>query len=164
MKKRVKLTEDVLRAIIRESLQTARDKVIKNLDNTSPKDTIKQISKFGILDDSSYVPQRKSELLRNDRIPKREISPEEEENARKHLSLNEAENGGWVVDDSEAQEAYNFAVDRMGKETVDTAIIRALSDKHLAEILAYIFRMYDFREWDEYKEGIGSEDGEDYIN
>ena len=85
-KKKVKLTEDVLRAIIRESLQeVARDEVIKKLNNTSREDTINQISKLGLLDDSPYVPQRKSELLRIDRNPKREISPEEEENARKHL-------------------------------------------------------------------------------
>lgn len=65
-------------------------------------------------------------------------------------SLKEAENNGWVVEDDDAWEAYEFACDRMGKETVDNAIIRALSYKQLAECLAYIFRMYDFEEWNEY--------------
>lgn len=65
-------------------------------------------------------------------------------------SLKEAENNGWVVEDDDAWEAYEFACDRMGKETVDNAIIRALSYKQLAECLAYIFRMYDFDEWHEF--------------
>ena len=61
----------------------------------------------------------------------------------------EAENGGWVVDSSEAQEAYDMAVEYMGKETINDAIIRCLTSDQLAECLAYIFRMYDFREWSE---------------
>lgn len=69
----------------------------------------------------------------------------------------EATNGGWSVDDSEAEEAYNFAVDKLGKETIDTAIIRAMSNHVLAEILAYVFRMYDFREWEEYQAQKGEE-------
>lgn len=64
----------------------------------------------------------------------------------------EAVNGGWVVDDNEARKAYEFAANTLGKETIDTAIIRAMPDNTLAEILAYIFRMYDFREWEEYKQ------------
>ena len=61
--------------------------------------------------------------------------------------LNEAENGGWVVEASEAQEAYNLAVQEMGEETINAAIVRSLGDETLAECLAYIFRQYDFREW-----------------
>lgn len=61
--------------------------------------------------------------------------------------LREAENYGWVVETSEAQEAYDMAVEYMGKETVDDAIIRCLGAEKLAECLAYIFRAYDFREW-----------------
>lgn len=64
----------------------------------------------------------------------------------------EAVNGGWVVDDNEAREAYEFAANTLGKETIDSAIIRAIPDNTLAEILAYIFRMYDFREWESYKQ------------
>lgn len=62
-------------------------------------------------------------------------------------ALNEGESGGWVVDPSEAEEAYNMAVEHMGKETIDSAIIRAMSSEALADCLAYIFRMYDFTEW-----------------
>lgn len=61
--------------------------------------------------------------------------------------LREAENGGWTVEASEAQEAYNLAVEHMGEETINNAIIRCLGDATLAECLAYIFRQYDFREW-----------------
>ena len=61
--------------------------------------------------------------------------------------LKEAENGGWIVDSSEAQEAYNLAVQEMGEDTINSAIIRVLSDETLAQCLAYIFRQYDFRQW-----------------
>ena len=61
--------------------------------------------------------------------------------------LKEAENGGWVVDSSEAQEAYNLAVQEMGEETINSAIVRCLGDETLAQCLAYIFRQYDFRQW-----------------
>ena len=61
--------------------------------------------------------------------------------------IKEAESGGWVVDSSEAQEAYNLAVQEMGEETINSAIVRSLGDEVLAQCLAYIFRQYDFREW-----------------
>jgi histone H3/H4 len=61
--------------------------------------------------------------------------------------LKEAENGGWVVDSSEAQEAYNLAVQEMGEDTINSAIVRCLGDETLAQCLAYIFRQYDFRQW-----------------
>ena len=61
--------------------------------------------------------------------------------------IKEAENGGWVVDSSEAQEAYNLAVQEIGEETIKSAIVRCLCDETLAQCLAYIFRQYDFREW-----------------
>ena len=61
--------------------------------------------------------------------------------------INEAENGGWVVEASEAQEAYNLAVQEMGEETINAAIVGSLGDETLAQCLAYIFRQYDFREW-----------------
>lgn len=61
--------------------------------------------------------------------------------------IKEAENGGWVVDSSEAQEAYDLAAQEMGEETINSAIVRCLSDEILAQCLAYIFRQYDFREW-----------------
>jgi hypothetical protein len=61
--------------------------------------------------------------------------------------LKEAESGGWVVDSSEAQEAYNLAVQEMGEETINSAIVRCLGDETLAQCLAYIFRQYDFKQW-----------------
>ena len=66
----------------------------------------------------------------------------------KDEQLNEGESGGWYVDSSEAQEAYNMFVNAIGKEEADAAIVRALGDNALADVLAYLFRMYDFREWD----------------
>ena len=62
--------------------------------------------------------------------------------------LKEAENGGWVVDSSEAQEAYNLAVQEMGEDTINSAIVRCLGDETLAQCLSYIFRQYDFRQWE----------------
>jgi hypothetical protein len=61
--------------------------------------------------------------------------------------IKEAESGGWVVDSSEAQEAYDLAVQEMGEETINSAIVRSLGDEALAQCLAYIFRQYDFRQW-----------------
>jgi myo-inositol-1-phosphate synthase len=69
----------------------------------------------------------------------------------------EAVNGGWEVEDNEAEAAYNLAVEKLGKEVIDDAIIRAMSSHVLAELLAYIFRQYDFREWDEYKSSKSEE-------
>ena len=53
--------------------------------------------------------------------------------------LSEAENGGWTVEDFEARKAYEVAVNSMGEETVNNAIIRCMSDETLAQCLAYIF-------------------------
>ena len=61
--------------------------------------------------------------------------------------LKEAESGGWIVDSSEAQEAYNLAVKELGEETINSAIVRCLGDEALSQCLAYIFRQYDFRQW-----------------
>ena len=62
-------------------------------------------------------------------------------------NISEAENGGWVVDTAEAQEAYNLAAQELGEDVINSAIVRCLGDRQLAECLAYVFRMYDFREW-----------------
>ena len=61
--------------------------------------------------------------------------------------LREAEDGGWVVDSSEAQEAYDLAVREMGEDAINSAIVRCLGDEVLAQCLAYVFRQYDFRQW-----------------
>ena len=68
--------------------------------------------------------------------------------------LKEAENGGWVVDSSEAQEAYNLAVQEMGEETINSAIVRCLGDEALAQCLAYIFRQYDIMNKIDYFMGV----------
>ena len=62
--------------------------------------------------------------------------------------LKEAENYGWVVETEEAQEAYDFACDQLGKDTVDDAIVRCLGNEKLADCLAFVFRAFDFREWE----------------
>ena len=68
------------------------------------------------------------------------------ENAVRNI-LREGESEGWVVDSSEVNDAYELAVERMGKEVIDDAIVRTLDSDTLADSLAYIFRMYDFTEW-----------------
>ena len=61
--------------------------------------------------------------------------------------LNEAENGGWVVDSSEAEEAYDLAAQEFGNDRLNAAIVRCLGEDALAQCLAFIFRQYDFRQW-----------------
>ena len=63
-----------------------------------------------------------------------------------------AESYGWVVDENEAWDAYEFVCDYMGKEYVDDAIVNTLSVDDVASSLAYLFRMWDFREWEERNE------------
>ena len=67
--------------------------------------------------------------------------------------LNCGESYGWVVDASEAQEAYDFACEVIGKDTVDSDIVGTLSYDELSDALAYLFRMWDFTEWEAYKNG-----------
>lgn len=74
-------------------------------------------------------------------------------------SIKAAESYGWVVDSSEAWEAYEFACDYFGKEYLDDQIVSGLSTDELAESLAYIFRMNDFREWDDRN---NDDDDDDY--
>ena len=64
-------------------------------------------------------------------------------------AIAEAESGGWVVDTNEAQEAYNLAAQTWGEEEINRQIVRAMGERALSECLAYIFRMNDFREWEE---------------
>ena len=66
-------------------------------------------------------------------------------------SFKEAVNGGWEVDERDVWDAYELASEYWGGEdAINKDIVRTLSDSELAEALAYIFRMNDFREWDEY--------------
>ena len=66
--------------------------------------------------------------------------------------LNEAENGGWVVETDEAEKAYEYFAYELGNEEANAAIVRAMGDRQLSEILAYLFRMYDLRGWYEYRD------------
>lgn len=65
--------------------------------------------------------------------------------------LKEAESYGWSVDESEAEEAYNLAAQYFGNEDLNAQIVGAMSKEELAHCLAYIFRMHDFKEWEEYQ-------------
>lgn len=66
--------------------------------------------------------------------------------------IKSAVDGGWEVDSSEANDAYDFAMEYFGEDELNRQIIQALGTDELAACLAYIFRMNDFREWDEYKD------------
>ena len=74
-----------------------------------------------------------------------------------------AESYGWEVDSSEAWEAYEFACDYFGKENLDDQIVSGLSTDELAESLVYIFRMNDFREWDERNGGSDEDEDEEIL-
>lgn len=76
--------------------------------------------------------------------------------------LTEAESYGWVVEDWDAIEAYEFACEYMGKEYVDGAIVDTLSSEDLASSLAYLFRMWDFREWEAHKNEEEDEEDDEY--
>lgn len=78
----------------------------------------------------------------------------------KRRPVKAAESYGWVVDENEAWEAYEFACDYFGKENLDDQIVSGLSTDELAESLVYIFRMNDFREWDE-RNGSSDDDEDD---
>lgn len=61
--------------------------------------------------------------------------------------LKEADSYGWIVDDSEADEAYEFFCNEVGEDEANRAIVRAMGSTPKAEILAYLFRMYDLKNW-----------------
>lgn len=67
-------------------------------------------------------------------------------------ALNEAESYGWTVETDEAEKAYDYFAQEVGNEEANAAIVRAMGERTLAEILAYLFRMYDLRGWNEYRE------------
>lgn len=72
----------------------------------------------------------------------------ENNNNNKRL-VKEGESYGWVVDSSEAWEAYEFACDYLGKDYLDGQIVSSLGTESLAESLEYIFRIHDFNDWKE---------------
>ncbi len=69
-------------------------------------------------------------------------------NCVRKIRMNEAVDGGWEVNDWEAEDAYNFAAEYFGNEDLNAQIIKAMSNEELAKCLAFIFRMNDFREWE----------------
>ena len=73
-------------------------------------------------------------------------------------NIKAAESYGWVVEDWDAQEAYEFACDYFGEEDLNAQIVKAISNDELAACLAFIFRMNEFSEWEEYKNGADEED------
>lgn len=66
-------------------------------------------------------------------------------------SVKAAESYGWVVEENEAWDAYDFAIESgwWDEAQLDSDIVHTLSVDELASSLAYIFRMNEFREWEE---------------
>ena len=62
--------------------------------------------------------------------------------------MREADSAGWVVNDSEARDAYEFACGYFDKDDLNQQIVDSLNSRELAASLAFLFRMNDFREWD----------------
>lgn len=77
---------------------------------------------------------------------------------KENKMLQEAESYGWVVESYEAHKAYDMACDYFGKEYVDDQIVDTLSDDELASSLAYLFRMWDFSQWDERDTSVEDEE------
>jgi hypothetical protein len=76
--------------------------------------------------------------------------------------FNEANSYGWIVEDYDAKEAYDFACEYFGEDELNSQIVQAISTDELAACLAFIFRMNDFREWEEYKNGGSDEFDESF--
>ena len=66
--------------------------------------------------------------------------------------LCEANSYGWEVDSSEATLAYDYMAQEIGNEELNAAIVRAMGDEPLSQIMAYLLRMYDMRGWEEYRD------------
>lgn len=73
------------------------------------------------------------------------------ENVTKRI-LKEANSYGWEVDTSEAELAYEFMAQEIGNEELNKAIVRAMGNETLSQIMAYLLRMYDMRGWEEYRD------------
>ena len=78
------------------------------------------------------------------KFPGKSISANEKTTKR---PITAAESYGWVVNDWEAWDAYEFA--REYFDDLDEQIIGCMSSEELAACLAFLFRMNDFREWEE---------------
>jgi hypothetical protein len=129
MKKIIRLTESELHDIVRNSV----NKVLKE----------------GVPDPSDFLAYEPGNQVddEDEREPLSDIWKRKREDAMMKESINEAESGGWIVDASEAEEAYNMAAAEFGNEELNQAIVRCLGNESLAQCLAYIFRQYDFKQW-----------------
>lgn len=69
----------------------------------------------------------------------------------KRRNLKEAESYGWTVEDWEATDAYEFAIESgmWSEAELDSQIVGCLSSEALAKCLVNIFRWNDFRAWEE---------------
>ena len=81
--------------------------------------------------------------------------------ASKQTPVTAANSYGWVVEDWEAWDAYEFACEYFGEEELNKQIVQTVDHSELAACLAYIFRMNDFREWEEHKNEAESTEEED---
>lgn len=61
--------------------------------------------------------------------------------------LKEAESGGWIVEEFEAEDAYNLAAEHFGNEYLNEQIVRCMGNYELSKCLAFLFRQWDFQEW-----------------
>lgn len=62
----------------------------------------------------------------------------------KFTKLFAAENGGWVVEESKANEMLQLYADYVGSEHALEALARAMGNDELFENLEYIFRVEEF--------------------
>ncbi len=92
------------------------------------------------------------------------ISEKESKQISRRKGLKEAESYGWEVPDDMANEAYEFACEYFGKNEMNEQIINCISNEELAACLAFLFRNWDFREWNEYLEGNNEEDFDESYN
>ena len=80
------------------------------------------------------------------KFPGKSISANEKTTKR---PITAAESYGWVVNDWEAWDAYEFACEYFGEEDLNKQIVGCMNSEELAACLAFLFRMNDFREWEE---------------
>lgn len=83
------------------------------------------------------------------KLPKKHIMANKRTTRR---PITAANSYGWVVESWEAQDAYDLACEYFGEEDINKEIVGCMSSDELAACLAFIFRMNDFREWDQYRE------------
>lgn len=108
----------------------------------------------------SYMSESRKRIRLSESDLKNMVKESVKRIVKQRKKLNEAEDYGWVVESSEAREAYDFACEYFGQENLNQDIVDALSTDELAACLAFIFRMNDFREWDERNDGDFEEDDE----